>query len=312
MQLFLTGATGFLGRHLLPRLSAAGHDCLAYTRYLPDCKDLRLVPRVTLRQADIFDPDRLDEGMQGADAVINMVGILNERGRKGEGFQRAHVELVEQLLDACRRNGVRRFIHVSALGAGQGSSHYLISKGEAEERIRAADWVDATILQPSVIFGRGDAFFNRFAGLLRAAPFIPLACPDAKMQPVWAGDVCEAIARSLDDADTIGQTLTAVGPEVFTLRELVAFTAATADLKARIFGLPDSLARLQAKIMDFVPGKPFSTDNYRSLQTPNTSRVNGLAGLGIKPSSVHMKVPAYLAKSGRQRRLDQFRRRTDG
>lgn len=309
MKLFLTGATGFLGRHLLPKLSAAGHHCLAYTRYEPDCKDLRLIPRVTLRQADVFDPERLDEGMQEADAVINMVGILNEKGRDGKGFRRAHVELTEQLLEACRRNDVHRFIQVSALGAGQGSSHYQVSKGEAEERIKAASWVEATIVQPSVIFGCGDAFFNRFAGLLRTAPFLPLACPDAQMQPVWAGDVCEAITRSLEDPGTIGQTLTAVGPEVFTLRELVEFTAATIGVKARIVGLPDSLARMQAAVMDFVPGKPFSTDNYRSLQTPNTSTDNGLARLGIKPCSIHRVVPSYLGKSARQKRLDDCRRR---
>jgi NADH dehydrogenase len=139
MKILLTGATGFVGHHLLPVLSAGGHDCLAYTRYKPGCRGLRVLPRVTVEQADVFDDERLRAGLQGADAVINMVGILNEKGRKGRGFHHAHVELVEKLIAAARDTGVRRFVQVSALGAGEGRSHYQVSKGEAEERIRSAD-----------------------------------------------------------------------------------------------------------------------------------------------------------------------------
>lgn len=308
MRIVLTGATGFLGGHLLPVLSAAGHDCLAFTRYPPGCKSLSTIPRVAIRRGDVFDPAWFAEQLQGADAVINMVGILNEKGRKGEGFRRAHVTLTEQIIAACRAAGVSRFIQVSALGAGAGSSHYLVSKGEAEACIREAGDLASTIFQPSVIFGKGDAFFNRFAGLIKAAPVLPLACPGALMQPVWAGDVAEGILRSLDRPETAGKTYTAVGPDVFTLRELVEFTATTAGLKTRIVNLPDGMARAQAAVMDFVPGKPFSTDNYRSLQTPNTSEDNGLLRLGIEPRSIHSIVPSYLAKSARQDRLDASRK----
>lgn len=308
MRIVLTGATGFLGGHLLPVLSMAGHDCLALTRYPPGCKALTAIPRVTIRRGDVFEPDGFAQQLQDADAVINMVGILNEKGRKGEGFHRAHVTLTERIIAACMEAGVKRFIQVSALGAGEGSSHYLVSKGEAEKRIRDADDLAYTIFQPSVIFGNGDAFFNRFAGLIKAAPVLPLACPNALMQPVWAGDVAEGILRSLERPGFTGKTLTAVGPEVFTLRELVEFTARTAGLNTRIANLPDGMARAQAAIMDFVPGKPFSSDNYRSLQTPNTSKDNGLLSLGIKPRSIHSIVPAYLAKSARQGRLDASRR----
>lgn len=307
MRIVLTGATGFLGGHLLPLLAAAGHDCLAFTRYPPGCKALATIPRTTIRRGDIFDSEWLVQQLLGADAVINMVGILNEKGRKGEGFHRAHVTLTQQIIAACSEAGVKRFIQVSALGAGEGSSHYLVSKGEAEKCIREADDLAATIFQPSVIFGRGDAFFNRFAGLIKAAPVLPLACPGALMQPVWAGDVAEGIRRALDRPGFSGKTLTAVGPDVYSLRELVEFTASTAGLKTRIFNLPDGVARAQAAVMDFVPGKPFSTDNYRSLQTPNTSADNGLLRLGIKPRSIRSVVPAYLAKSARQSRLDASR-----
>ncbi|MEJ2383478.1 MAG: complex I NDUFA9 subunit family protein [Xanthomonadales bacterium] len=309
MKIFLTGATGFLGHHLLPKLVAAGHDCLALTRYKPGCRDLQVLPRVTVRQADAFDDEALRASMQGADAVINMVGILNEKGRKGRGFHHVHVELVEKLIAAARDTGVRRFVQVSALGAGEGRSHYQISKGEAEQRIQAAEDLDWTIFRPSVVFGAGDSFFNRFATLLRLAPLLPLACPDARLQPVWADDVAAAIAQVLDDDATYGRIYPLVGPKEYTLRELVRFTATTAGLRRGIVGLPDWLARLQAAVMDFVPGKPFSTDNYRSLQTPNTSEENGLVELGIRPRSVESVVPTYLcARSPRQTRLDACRR----
>jgi NADH dehydrogenase len=307
MRIVLLGATGFLGHHLLPVLSAAGHDCLALCRNRMARRDLAVIPRVELRQTDVHDTERLTEALRGADAVINMIGILNESGRRGRGFQRAHVELAERLIEACRAAGVRRLVQVSALNAGQGESHYLASKGEAEALLRQAADIDSTILQPSVIFGEGDGFFNRFAGLLRFAPMLPLACPDARLQPVWVGDVAAAIAAVLVDDSTIGQTLVLVGPKEYSLRELVEFTAATIGLRRRIVGLPDALARLQGLLMDFVPGKPFSTDNYKSLQIPNTSRDNDLPRLGIRPRPLEAEVPSYLVVSPHQRHLADCR-----
>jgi len=312
MRIVLLGATGFVGHHLLPVLASAGHRCVALTRYPPGCRELAVIPGVELQKTNIFDQDRLTGHFRGADAVINMVGILNESGRSGKGFQRAHVDLVETVISACREAGVSRFVHVSALNAGKGSSHYLASKGQAEELIRAADDLDSTIIQPSVIFGEGDAFFNRFAGLLRVAPVFPLACPEAKMQPVWVGDVTKAMLRLLGDPKTFGKTLVMVGPDVYTLRELVEIAAAAAGLKRKIIGLPDSLSRLQGRLMDFVPGKPFSSDNFRSLQTDNTSVENSLWRLGITPHAVKSIVPGYLAGSPHQRRLDDCRKRTGG
>jgi NADH dehydrogenase len=160
-----------------------------------------------------------------------------------------------------------------------------------------------------VIFGEGDSFFNRFAGLLKLAPVLPLACPDARMQPVWVGDVAAAISALLPDQTTFGKTLVLVGPRAYSLRELVAFTACVSGSRCRIVALPDSLSRLQARVMDFVPGKPFSTDNYRSLQTPNTSDDNSLPGLGIAPRSIESVVPGMLGASARQCRLDEFRKK---
>jgi len=309
MRIVLLGATGFVGHNLLPELSAAGHSCVVLSRYSPGCRELAIIPGVEIRQLDIYDDEQLVTHFDGADAVINLVGILNESGRKGSGFNRAHVELAEKIIGACRSAGLRRLLHVSALNAGKGSSYYLASKGRAEELIRAADDLDSTIVQPSVIFGDGDAFFNRFSALLKMAPVFPLACPEAKMQPVWVGDVAAAMTRALEDPETIGQTLILVGPEEFTLRELVEVAASAAGLKRKIINLPDGLARLQGRVMDFVPGKPFSTDNYLSLQIDNTSVENSLWRFGIKPRSLESIVPGYLKGSRRQGHLDEFRKR---
>jgi len=308
MRIVLLGATGFVGHHLLPALSDAGHDCLALTRYKPACRDLALLPRVEVRQADVHDPEQLAALFRGADCVVNMVGILNEPGRSGKGFREAHVELTRRILEGCRGEGVSRYLYVSALNAGRGKSHYLRSKGEAEALVRSEESLGSTIVQPSVIFGAGDSFFNRFAALLKMAPVLPLACPDARMQPVWVGDVAQGIVRALENPATIGETLVMVGPEDFSLRELVEFTAHAVGLRRAIIGLPDSLSRLQAALMDFVPGKPFSTDNYLSLQTDNTSEGNSLPRLGIRPHSIRGIVPAFLGREPRQQRLDSLRR----
>ena len=311
MRIVLLGATGFVGHHLLPRLSRDGHDCVALSRYRMGCRDLTVIPRVEVRQADVYDTERLAEWFRDADAVVNMVGILNERGRRGKGFQRAHVELVEGVIEACRAAGVRRLVQVSALNAGKGKSHYLVSKGEAEARIRAATDLDSTILQPSVIFGEGDSFFNRFAALMRIAPVLPLACPEARLQPVWVGDVTAALAAVLADPATAGKSLTLVGPRDYSLRELVEFLACIAGLDCRVVGLSDTLSRLQARVMDFVPGKPFSTDNYLSLQTDNTSEHNDLPALGIRPRSVEGVLPVMMGAPVRQCRLDECRKRVE-
>ncbi len=308
MRIVLVGASGFLGHHVLPQLSAAGHDCLVLSRYRPGCRDLAVLPGVAVRQIRNWDPDSIAKQLSGADAVISMAGILNEKGRKGEGFRKVHVELVENIVAACRETGTRRLLHISALGAGKGTSHYLQSKGEAETFLRSSKDVDETIIQPSVIFGQGDAFFNRFASLLKVMPVMPLACADARMQPVWAGDVAAVIVASLADPWTVGQTLVTVGPHEYSLQELVEFTADAAGLKRRVVALPDWLARLQAGVMDFVPGKPFSSDNYRSLQTPNTSEENCLWRFGIQPRSIESPVPDYLGHGTYQERLDACRR----
>lgn len=309
MRIVLLGATGFVGHHLLPELASAGHRCLVLCRYLPGCRDLALVPGVELRQADVHDSDVLKEELAGADAVINMVGILNEAGRSGKGFQRAHVELTEKVIAACRETDVRRLLQLSALNAGKGDSHYLRSKGQAEDLIRQATDLGSTIIQPSVIFGENDSFFNRFASLLRLMPILPLACPQARFQPVWVGDLVKAMTIVLADSKTAGSTLIMVGPREYSLKDLVEWTARTTGLKRHIVGLPDAASRIQGRLMDFVPGKPFSSDNYRSLQIDSTSTENALWRFGIRPHALESIVPGYLGNSIHQGHLSRFRKR---
>jgi len=306
-RLVVLGGTGFVGGYLLPRLRADGHDILALSRSLDGRRDLLRTPGVSWRSLDVYDQDALADALNGADAVINLVGILNEKGRDGSGFQRAHIELADKLIAACKSAGVSRLLQMSALNAGRGQSHYLRTRGEAEAKVKASKlrW---TIFQPSVIFGPGDGLYNRFAGLLRPLPVLPLACADARFAPVYVGDVVEAFARALQREECVGQNYELYGPRVLSLRDIVRQTAKAMGRHRLVIPLPDALARLQAFCMDFVPGKPFSSDNYLSLQTDSVGGVDGLFRLGITPKDPADFVDAIVARSPRQRRLDRDRR----
>lgn len=309
MRIVLLGASGFLGRYVLQALISDGHHCTVLTRNAAHRSTLRLMPGVRLAQANVYDKEVLASQFSGAGAVISMAGILNESGRGGKGFNRAHVELVEGIIEACRTAGVKRLLHVSALNAGKGSSHYLQSKGQAEALLYAADDLNVSIFQPSVIFGRGDEFFNRFAMMLKLAPVMPLACPKARLQPVYAGDVASVMATALDDPMTWGKAYELAGPVSYTLKELVKWTADTMGARRLILGLPRPLSAAMAAVMNLVPGKPLSWDNYKSLQTDNTSEKNDFAAFGLEPKSIDLVVPEYLNGSIHQRRLWAFRRR---
>lgn len=309
MRIVLLGGSGFLGRYVLQALTRDGHQCTVLTRNAAHRSTLRLMPGVRLAQADVYDKGELASQFRGAGAVVSMAGILNESGGGGKGFNRAHVELVEGVIEACRTAGVSRVLHVSALNAGKGSSHYLRSKGQAEALLRAADDLHVSIFQPSVIFGRGDEFFNRFAMLLKLAPVMPLACPQARLQPVYAGDVADALATALDDPMTWGKRYELAGPLSYTLKELVKWTADTTAARCWVVGLPRPLSASMAAVMNLVPGKPLSWDNYKSLQTDNISEKDDFACFGIEPKTIDLVVPDYLSGSIHQRRLGTFRRR---
>lgn len=294
------GGSGFVGTHLCAALARDGWSVTVPTRDPARARHLAPIPSLRLVAADVHDAAALAPLVAGRSAVVNLVGILNERGRSGTGFDRVHVELVRKLVDACRRGRVERLVHLSSLNADadHGPSHYLRSKGRGERVVRdeCGDDVAWTILQPSVIFGPGDDFVNRFARLLRAIPLaLPLARPDARFAPVWVGDVVAAARRALGDDGVSLETYELCGPERLSLREIVCRVRDHLHLTRAVIGIPDLAARLQAAVCDFVPGKPFSTDNYRSLLVDSVCRVNGLARLGIRPQPLDAILPAYLS-----------------
>ncbi len=323
----LLGGTGFVGHRIAARLAESGHGVTILTRRLSRHRDLLVLPTVRLVEGDVYNPVFLRRTFAGdvlegvatrmqasvgpgkkpvapMDAVINLVGILNERGHSGAGFVRAHAELPALVVEACRAAGVKRLLHMSALGASlDAPSHYLRTKAMGEDAALRADGTDmrVTCFRPSVIFGPGDSFTNRFAALLRLAPaFFPLACPDARFQPVYIEDVAQAFVLSLDLHKTFGKRYDLCGPKVYRLRQLIAYIAQLRGRRTRIVGLGTSLSKLQAAVLEFMPGKPFSLDNYRSLQVDNVC-AQGAEGnvltevFGITPTSLEQIAPAYLA-----------------
>ncbi len=302
----LIGGTGFIGSELAMRLAPRYLELVLPSRRASRVREIRVLPNVRVVQADVHDPATLAGLVEGSGLVVNLVGLLNEGGSDRTSFDGAHVGLTQKVVDACVAAKVPRYLHVSALAADaeNGSSEYLRSKGRAEAVVRAApESLGWTIFRPSIVFGEHDSFFNRFASLLQLAPVFPLAVPDARMAPVWIGDVCRVMIDSIRDPAMRGATVPLCGPEEFTLRELVEYTARAIGKKPRVVGLSDKLSSLQGKIMERVPGKPFTHDNYLSLQTPN---VCGDAD-ARQPTSIDAIVPRYLGDENASARLQEWR-----
>jgi uncharacterized protein YbjT (DUF2867 family) len=304
-QLVVLGGTGFVGSHLIPRLVADGHRIVLLSRNRERKRELGVLPSVRIRSTDIYDANALRRQFEGADAVINLVGILNAYGK--QTFQHAHVDLTQRVIGACQAAGVSRLHQMSALKAGQGLSQYLKTKGEAEAHVRNSS-LDWTIYQPSVMFGRGGGLVDRFASLLRQMPVLPLARASARLAPTWAGDVAEAIARCVGD-DKLGmdRSFELYGPEVLTLGDIVRQIRDVMSLRTPILPLPDGLGRLQAQFAELLPGKPFSLDNFRTLRTDSVGKQDGYAALGIVPQPLSAWLPLLLREPARQRRLSSAR-----
>ncbi len=310
------GGTGFVGRHLANRLTDAGYTLRIPTRRRERNRDFLVNPRVQLIEADIREPAVMRELIADCTAVINLVGILNETG--SATFEQAHVKLTERIVDAMAATGVRRLLHMSALNADsrEENSQYLRSKGVGEDIAHAAstNGLSVTSFRPSVIFGPGDSFFNRFATLLRLTPMVfPLACANSRFAPVYVGDVVESMTRALTDPQTIGKHYDLCGPQSYSLAELVEYTAEQIGLQRRIWRLSKTLSWWQARMLEFVPGKPFSRDNFWSLQKESLCEQNALDELGITPTAIESVVPGYLAQRtnrGRYKRLRQHAHRS--
>jgi uncharacterized protein YbjT (DUF2867 family) len=290
----ILGGTGFVGRHLAERLLEDGARVVVPSRGGGRPERPGLPTGAELRRGDVYDPGFLADAFAGADTVVNLTGVLNERGDDGSGFERVFVTLAARIVEAMRAAGVRRLLQMSALHAAPDApSHYLQARGRAEALVRGSG-LDWTLFRPSVIAGPGDGLFCRFAGLLRFAPVLPIGRADACFQPVWVEDVAEAFARALGQPATIGRCYDLVGPERYTLRRIVEMTAEACGRNRLVLALPDWLGRLQAEVGELLPGKPISRDNWRSLQLDSTSDDNGLPRLGIEPTAVAPRLPEIL------------------
>jgi uncharacterized protein YbjT (DUF2867 family) len=290
----ILGGTGFVGRQLAEQLLEDGARVVVPSRGGGQPERPGLPTGAELRRGDVYDPGFLADALAGADAVVNLAGILNERGDDGSGFERVFVTLAERVLEAMQATGMRRLLQMSALHAAPDApSHYLQARGRAEALVRDSG-LDWTIFRPSVIAGPGDGLFCRFDGLLRLTPALPIGRADACFQPVWVEDVAEAFVRALDQPGSIGQCYELVGPERYTLRRIVEMTAEATGRNRLVLALPDALGRLQAEVGELLPGKPISRDNWRSLQLDSVSDDNGLPKLGITPTPVAPRLPEIL------------------
>ncbi len=291
------GASGLIGRHTVGALARAGYRIRACTRhpnlahYLPP---MGTVGQILVTKADVTDKDAVAAAVRGASTVVNLAGILTQSGH--QNFTAIHADAAETIARAAQAAGAR-FIHVSAIGANEDSqSRYASSKGEGERRVRAA-CPTATILRPSLAFGPEDNFFNKFAGLARMLPLLPLiGGGHTKFQPVFAGDIADAIVKCADDVSTRGKTYELGGPGVYTFKELMQFMLRETGRSRLLVPVPFALATLKSYFLAVLPGKLLTPDQVRMLKydTVVSPGALGFGDLGIQPDALEAVVPAYL------------------
>ncbi len=304
------GGSGFVGSHVVRQLAARGIRVRVPTRRRERAKELIVLPTVDVVNADVHDPATLNRLVGGTDAVISLAGILHA-GRAGE-FARVHTELPRKIVDACRERGVRRLLHVSALKAAHDApSEYLRSKAGGEQQIRVAhaSAMRTTIFRPSVIFGREDRFLNLFARLAHVLPVIALACPKARFQPVYVEDVARAMVESLELSRTYDQSFDLCGPAVYTLQELMEYVCTLLQIERPILPLNDEMSYLQAWLMEWLPVRLMSRDNYLSMKVDSVCDCAFPDVLGFRPSQLEAIVPLYLAENTPRSRYRKFRLR---
>jgi len=315
-NVLVLGGTGFVGTEVCQMLASQGWHVSVATRRTSSASHLLQLPQLSVLELDVHDEAALAQALAGQDAVVNLVAILH--GTQA-AFELVHVALPQKLARACRAAGVRQVVHISAIGADAqrpqaAPSMYLRSKGQGEAVLLQAassgqgSAFALTILRPSVIFGAGDKFLTVFAELQKKLPFMPLAGANARFQPVWVGDVAAAVLRSLqgDGGALPGAAVRifeACGPEVFALRQLVQLSAQLAGIRhgrgRPVLALPDWLGRLQATLMEMLPGEPLmSRDNLDSMRVDNiaSGNVPGLAALGIDAAALRPVAQAYLTR----------------
>lgn len=303
----IVGGSGFVGRAVADHLCERGLRVRVLTRSRPRAMAVAVLPTAEIQVADPHDVAALTRAFDNMEAVVNLVGILHEAG--GRTFRGCHVELPRKVVQACHAAGVEHLLHMSALGASPtGPSAYLRSKGEGEGAVRAgAGILPVTIFRPSVIFGEGDRFLNLFAKLVRFMPVVPLAGAHARFQPIWVEDVARCFAGALGNARAHGETYELCGPKAYTLAELVEYVVHTLGRRPRIMGLPGGIARMQAMVLERLPGKVMTRDNLLSLTKDNVCACEFPALFGFKPSPLEAVVPEYLVHTTARGRYARYR-----
>ncbi|MDB5364711.1 MAG: 3-beta-hydroxy-delta(5)-steroid dehydrogenase [Rhodospirillales bacterium] len=292
------GGTGFIGRHALKKLTGSDIVIRVATRTLANAAYLRTggaVGQVVPILVDPYDDRMLAAAIDGADVVINLVGILAERGKST--FQRVQAELPARIGAAATRAGVQRVVHISAIGADpNATSRYAATKGEGERALRAA-FAAATILRPSIVFGSEDAFFNRFASMAQLSPVLPLiGGGKTRFQPVWVGDVAQAIANVVANDSTRGRIYELGGPAVHSFEELMQLLLKEICLERMLLPIPFGIAELLAKFTGWLPGAPLTADQVELLKRDNVVSPGAatLRDLDIEATSMELILPTYL------------------
>jgi uncharacterized protein YbjT (DUF2867 family) len=305
----LLGGSGFVGSAIVRQLSLAGYGVKVLTRRREASKHLIMLSNVDVLECDVMDDVALAKALKGADAVINLIGILHNS--KKASFKAMHEELPARLANLCANLGIKRLVHMSALQASKDApSNYLKSKAEGENALfRVSKNLDVTVFRPSIIFGRGDGFINLFATLVKFLPVILLAKPNAKFQPIYVEDVALAFVVSLDNIDTYGNTYDLGGPKVYTLRQLVAYVADTLGKKRTIIGLNNMFSYLQAYAMELLPVKLMTRDNIRSMEVDSVCVKTFPALLDFEPVALETIVPDYLSEDNPRNAYNRFRSR---
>lgn len=303
-QIVVLGGSGFLGSALVAQLSAAGYAVKVLTRRRESAKHLILLPTVSVVQTDIFNSASLQTALQGADAVINLIGILHQS--KKLSFDRVHHQFPKQLAQLCSQLHIPRLLHVSALGASaQAPSRYLQSKYAGEQAIQQQAKLATTIFRPSVIFGRGDNFINLFAQLVKWLPVLLLAKPNCRFQPVYVEDVVKVMLAALNDSASEGQVYELAGPRVYRFKELIQTVAKAIGKRPIIIGLSDRLSYIQAFFMEWLPVKLMTRDNIRSMQVDNISAQS--LPFGIRATPLEAVMQDFLSGQNSRNQYNQFR-----
>jgi uncharacterized protein YbjT (DUF2867 family) len=296
-QIAVLGGSGFIGRYVVKRLAGRGEVLAVGGRHAADAKFLRLkgeVGQVALLNIAIDDEALLPAFLAGQDALINCVGILQERG--GQTFDLVHHAAPARLARLAREAGVGRLVHISAIGADpRAGSAYARSKAAGEQAVKDA-FPTATILRPSIVFGPEDDFFNRFAALAMTLPVMPVIGGETRFQPVYVGDVADAVIACLDDPASAGRTYELGGPKVYTFRALLELLLHEIGRHRKLVDIPFGLASLQARLMAILPRPPLTPDQVEMLRRDNivSSGALTLATLGIEATAVEAILPSYL------------------